>query len=69
MVFGILKEFRHTGVSYMLYSELDKNARGKGYEWCETSWQLEDNVPVNRFVESLGGKVYKKYRIFEKRIL
>jgi hypothetical protein len=68
LVFGILKEFRHTGVSYMLYSELDKNSIGKGYEWCETSWQLEDNEPVNRFVESLGGKVYKKYRIFEKKI-
>jgi len=40
----------------------------KGYEWCETSWQLEDNEPVNRFVESLGGKIYKKYRMFEKSI-
>jgi GNAT superfamily N-acetyltransferase len=68
MVFGILKEYRHTGVSYMLYAELDKNSIGKGYQWCETSWQLEDNEPVNRFVESLGGKVYKKYRIFEKKI-
>jgi hypothetical protein len=52
----------------MLYAELDRNAVGKGYEWCETSWQLEDNESVNRFVESLGGKIYKKYRIFEKRI-
>jgi GNAT superfamily N-acetyltransferase len=69
MVFGVLKEYRNTGVSYMLYSELDKNAIGKGYEWCETSWQLEDNEPVNRFVESLGGTVYKRYRIFEKKIL
>lgn len=69
MVFGILNEYRHTGVSYMLYSELNKNAIGKGYEWCETSWQLEDNEPVNRFVESLGGNVYKKYRLFEKKIL
>jgi GNAT superfamily N-acetyltransferase len=69
MVFGILKDYRHTGVSYMLYSELDKNSARKGYEWCETSWQLEDNEPVNRFVESLGGKVYKKYRLFEKKIL
>lgn len=68
MVFGILNEYRHTGVSYMLYSELYKNSIRKGYEWCETSWQLEDNEPVNRFVESLGGKVYKKYRIFEKKI-
>lgn len=68
LVFGILEEYRHTGVSYMLYAELDRNAVGKGYEWCETSWQLEDNESVNRFVESLGGKIYKKYRIFEKRI-
>jgi GNAT superfamily N-acetyltransferase len=68
LVFGVLEEYRHTGVSYMLYSELDKNAIDKGYEWCETSWQLEDNAPVNRFVESLGGRVYKKYRIFEKKI-
>ena len=26
------------------------------------------NEPINRFVASLGGRVYKKYRIFEKRI-
>jgi hypothetical protein len=69
LVFGILEEYRHTGVSYLLYSMLDKNAIAKGYEWCETSWQLEDNEPVNRLVGSLGGKVYKKYRIFEKKIL
>jgi hypothetical protein len=68
MVFGILREYRHTGVNYMLYAEIEKNFMRKGYEWCETSWQLEDNEPVNRFVESLGGKVYKKYRVFEKRI-
>jgi GNAT superfamily N-acetyltransferase len=68
IVFGILQEYRNTGVSYLLYSELEKNAIDKGYEWCETSWQLEDNEPINRFVASLGGKVYKKYRLFEKKI-
>ncbi len=68
IVFGILKEYRLTGVSYLLYSELNKNAISKGYEWCETSWQLEDNEAINRFVASLGGKVYKKYRIFERKI-
>lgn len=68
LVFGVVEAYRNTGVSYVLYSELDKNAVGKGYEWCETSWQLEDNEPINRFVGSLGGKVYKKYRIFEKKI-
>jgi len=68
IVFGILKEYRQTGVSYLLYSKLDETARAKGYEWCETSWQLEDNTPVNNFVASLGGKIYKKYRIYDQKI-
>jgi len=68
VVFGILKEYRQSGVSYLLFSELAKNALSAGYEWAETSWQLEDNDAVNRFVASIGGRVYKKYRIFEKPI-
>ncbi|MBN1223640.1 MAG: hypothetical protein JXB23_10345 [Candidatus Aminicenantes bacterium] len=68
VVFGILKEYRNSGVSYLLYSEFEKNIKAKGYEWAETSWQLEDNDAINRFVMSIGGEVYKKYRIFEKRI-
>lgn len=69
IVFGVLREYRNTGVSYLLYSQLEKNALDKGYEWGETSWQLEDNEPINRFVTSLGGKVYKKYRLYEKKIV
>jgi GNAT superfamily N-acetyltransferase len=68
LVFGILKEYRQTGLSYYLYSDLEKNALAAGYEWGEMSWQLEDNEPVNRFNLSIGGKLYKKYRIYEKRI-
>ncbi|MBN2244824.1 MAG: hypothetical protein JW755_03160 [Candidatus Aminicenantes bacterium] len=68
-VFGILKEYRLTGLSYLLCDELTRSAFNKGYEWGETSWQLEDNEAVNRLVMSLGAKLYKKYRIFEKRII
>jgi hypothetical protein len=68
IVFGIVKEYRQTGLSYLLYSEFEKNVKKRGYKWGETSWQLEDNEPINRFVMSVGGKVYKTYRIFEKMI-
>jgi hypothetical protein len=68
IVFGIVKEYRQTGLSYMLYSEFEKNVKKKGYKWGETSWQLEDNDAINRFVKSIGGEVYKKYRLFEKNI-
>lgn len=68
VVFGILEEYRQTGLSYLLYAEFEKNVRRKGYKWGETSWQLEDNDAINRFVQSIGGEVYKKYRIFERSI-
>jgi hypothetical protein len=68
VVFGILKEYRMTGLSYMLYWKLEKNSVEKGFNWAETSWQLEDNDAINNFVSSIGGEVYKKYRIFERKI-
>jgi hypothetical protein len=55
-------------VSSLLYSEFEKRAKRKGYEWGELSWQLEDNDAINRFAASIGAAVYKKYRIFEKPV-
>jgi hypothetical protein len=40
----------------------------KGYEQAEMSWLLEDNVLMQRGCELMGGRLYKKYRIYEKRI-
>jgi GNAT superfamily N-acetyltransferase len=68
VVFGILKEYRHSGISYLLYSEFEKCVKAKGYKWGETSWQLEDNDAINKFVMSIGGEVYKKFRIYERGI-
>lgn len=68
LVFGVLKPYRLTGVSYLLFSFLQQNILRKRYQWAETSWQLEDNEAVNKFVMSVGGKVYKKYRIYEKKL-
>lgn len=67
-VFGVVPEFMHTGLAHLLYDEFEKAIRARGYEWCELSWQLEDNEPINRFVASIGAVIYKKYRIYEKNI-
>lgn len=68
MVFGVIPEYMHTGLAYLLYAELEKAVVRKGYEWCELSWQLEDNQAVNHFAASLGAAPYRKYRIYEKSI-
>lgn len=69
MVGGVLKEYRNTGVIAALYYETEINARKiKRIQWCELGWNLEDNDLINRFDEAIGGKIYKKYRIYEMRI-
>ncbi len=44
--------------------------RGLAHDFheLELSWLLEDNRPVRRVVEMLGGRLVKTYRIYEKRL-
>jgi GNAT superfamily N-acetyltransferase len=68
LVFGVMPEYMHTGLAYLLYDEFEKAIIAKGYQWCELSWQLEDNEAINRFAASIGAAPYRKYRIYEKKI-
>lgn len=72
MMLGIKKEFRNVrrygGLSHALYVEIAKRGQALGYEWGELSWTLEDNAPVNLGIRSMGGQIYKKYRIYEKEL-
>jgi len=69
MVFGFKPEFRRTGLPILLYWETEMAARRLGYQWCELSWNLEDNDLINRFDSEIGGKLYKRYRIYERQIV
>lgn len=66
IIFGLKKEYRLTGISYVLYYETALRSAKVGYEFCEMSWNLEDNKMITRFNETIGGKLYKKYRLYEK---
>lgn len=68
IVFGLKKEYRRTGINTVLYYETEKAGARLGYRSCEMSWNLEDNDLINRFDQAVGGRLYKKYRIYEKRI-
>jgi hypothetical protein len=37
-----------------------------GVRESEASWILEDNVMMCRIMETIGGKPYKRYRIYER---
>lgn len=65
---GIVPEYQHLGAGAILYYETWKNAIKKGYKWGEMSWILEDNEPMNNAIIMAGGRVYKRYRIYEKGV-
>ncbi|MGD9294993.1 MAG: N-acetyltransferase [Roseobacter sp.] len=39
-----------------------------GVDKVEMSWVLEDNTPMRRLAEKMGGEEYKTYRIFQKSL-
>jgi hypothetical protein len=36
--------------------------------WGEMGWILETNKPMNRAMEGMGGKIVKKYRLYERSL-
>lgn len=42
--------------------------KGKPYKRAELSWVWEDNFPSRKLIEAAGGKLYKTYRIYEKKL-
>jgi len=62
---GVLPEYLNTGAAGVLFYETARRAKDLGYHYGEASWILEDNVMMNRAAETLQGKIYKRYRIYD----
>ncbi len=66
---GVKHDYRHSGVAAGLYlKHLETAARPGTIEGGEMGWILETNGPMNRAMEGMGGKVVKRYRIYEKAL-
>ncbi len=68
LTLGVKKEFRGRGLEMFLIKKAIESGKKMGWEYGEMSWTLEDNTIINNTIESIGGRVYKKYRIFEKTL-
>lgn len=64
----VLPEYWGSGVSLMLFSEMLKRARAKGYEWLDLSLTSTDNPKTPMLAERMGGEIYKRYRVYKKTI-
>lgn len=65
---GILPEYRGKGFDAVLYIEALMRGRENGITGGELSWTLEDNEPINKGIEAMGARLYKKYRVYSKAL-
>ena len=68
IIMGVIKEYRNQGIDSVFYLDTYRNGIAKGYHWGEFSWILENNDPMNQALRNIGAKVYKTYRIYEKKV-
>ena len=63
---GVKPEYQHTGVAAAFYVEHFETASWKPQDGGEMGWILESNEAMNRGMEAMGGRVVKKYRLYER---
>jgi GNAT superfamily N-acetyltransferase len=63
---GVKPEYQHTGVAAKLYQLHFDAAEHRPQKGGEMGWILETNTSMNRGMEAMGGKVVKRYRIYER---
>ena len=67
---GVRQKYQNTrfgpALAYMVIKAAMDAGTAKGLKRCEMSWILEHNHGVRNIIESIGGEVTKRYRMYEK---
>ncbi len=70
---GVRKKYQQTifgpTMAYMLVDSVMTPGLSRGGEVVEMSWILESNKPTRNIIEKFGGKITKRYRMYEKKLV
>jgi hypothetical protein len=64
---GVKPEYQHTGTAALFYVEHFDRATTLPQKWGEMGWILETNRAMNRGMEAMGGRIVKRFRVYESR--
>jgi GNAT superfamily N-acetyltransferase len=65
---GVLPEYQHTGVAAAIYLEHFDTAQRRREKHGEASFILEVNSSMNRGLEAMGGRIVKRWRVYERKL-
>jgi GNAT superfamily N-acetyltransferase len=65
---GVLPEYEHTGAGAALYVHHFDVAERVRQKHGEASFILETNTAMNRGLEAMGGRIVKRWRVYERML-
>jgi hypothetical protein len=69
LLLGAVKEsYRGRGLDVLMGVRMIMSAQKAGFRVMDTHHELESNVKVRGEMEKMGGKLYKKYRVYQKAL-
>lgn len=64
----VLPQYHQSGVAALLFDELYRRARSKGYEWIDLSLTSEANPETPVLAERAGAVRYKRYQVYRRPV-
>jgi hypothetical protein len=69
LLLGAIKEkYRGLGLDVLMGVKMIMTVREAGMEMMDTHHEMEENVKVRAEMEKMGGKIYKKFRVYQKSL-
>ncbi len=69
LLLGAIKDsYRGQGLDALLGVKMLETAQKYGMEFMDSHLELENNTKMRMEMEKIGGQVYKRYRIFQKKL-
>ena len=69
LLLGAIKEsYRGRGLDGIMGVKMIQSAHDAGLEVLDTHHEMESNVKVRAEMLRIGGKLYKRFRIFQKEL-
>jgi GNAT superfamily N-acetyltransferase len=69
---GVEEGYRGIGVEAAMFAELYRRAirlaPERGWQYADGGWVLETNESMNRLCETFQGRVYKRFRLYDRKL-
>jgi hypothetical protein len=69
---GVQRRFQRTrtgpALAFAVIAACRTSLQRRGVREVDMSWILEGNAAMRSIIESIGGRVYKRYRVYERRL-